>query len=302
LLAGLARSEQAEERGMLVASAARLTALDGVPAEVVAEVDAATTGLGLWAVEALGHLAAGPLCNEERRSAIVKDLVDQVCEELPDQEPETRKDPATDDVTYVLDDRLAAHTENVPRLLAAIDRIGHSPHLPGPLLATLVSRLCTQWRRVASWHTIWGPANIQELGRLLGRLAEQRAFPGPLRIRIAESLMPKLPQLAIARSLARLFTVSEGAYLSDLAGKAAQQLVQLAADGYYADDEQAELIEVLVDLLAIPHLGRSGDGVRRRIAALVGTRRADCTSRAHAKLRAILPDLPEDMRVKLDWA
>ena len=53
-------------------------------------------------------------------------------------------------------------------------------------------------------QTIWGPANIQELGRVLGLLAGRSDFPGPLRVRICEALLPRLNQLTIARSLARV--------------------------------------------------------------------------------------------------
>lgn len=302
LLAGLARADQGEERGALVAAAARLAAMPMVPAELARAVDTATTGLGSWAVEALGHLAACPHLEDGRRTAIIQHLLDRVGEDVPDQEPTTVTDAATDDVTYVLDERLAAHTEDVPRLLAALARIGRSPHLPGNLLATIVARLCDQWRRVASWQTIWGPANIQELGALLGLLAEQRDFPGPLRIRIAEALLPRMRQLAIARSLARMLTVADGRYLGTLAGRAAVRFIQFVADGYYADDETPEVVEVLVDLLAIPQLGSDDLGVRRRLVALIGANRVACTSRARAKLRGILPDLDEGLRTRLDWA
>ena len=302
LLSGLTRAEQAEERGALVAAAARLAVVDGVAAEIAASVDVSTAGLGLWAIEALSHLATGPHCPDERRTAIVAQFLDHLCEDLPSHEPEPLHDAATDEMTYVIDERLAAHTENVPRILAACGRIGRSPLVPGSLLATMMARLCEQWRLVSGWHTIWGPANIQELGRLLGSLAEQRTFPGPLRIRVAEALLPRLRLLTIARSLARLFAMADGPYLSGMAGKAATQFIQLVADGYYADDEGPDLVEVLVDLLAIPHLGSDGDAIRRRLASLITGQRAHCTSRARAKLRAILPDLAEDLRSRMDWA
>lgn len=302
LLAGLTRADQGEERGALVAAAACLAADTAVPAALTAAVDAATVGLGSWGVEAFGHLAASPHLDEARRTAIVQHLVDRLCEDVPNEDAATVTDAATDEVTYVLDDRLAAHTEDVPRLLTALNHIGRSPHLPGSLLATLVARLCDQWRQVASWQTIWGPANIQELGALLGGLAEQKDFPGPLRIRVAEALLPRLRQLGIARSLARLLTVADGPYLSQLAGRIVTRFVQHAAEGYYADDETPDMVEVLVDMLAIPHLGEGGASLRRRVVALIGANRSACTSRARTKLRGILPDLDEDLRTRLDWA
>jgi hypothetical protein len=190
----------------------------------------------------------------------------------------------------------------VPRLLAALSRIGRSPYLPAAQVERVVEGLCQQWKRVSSWQTIWGPGNIQELGQVLGVLAGRPQFPGPLRVRICEALLPKLDQLVIARSLTRVFVSAEGPYLSELAGRAGERLVQLAADKYYADDEWPDLVETLVDFLVIPHLGARGDSLRRRLVNLINAYRVNCTSRARAKLRALMPDLSEELRGRLDWA
>ena len=120
-------------------------------------------------------------------------------------------------------------------------------------------------------------------------------------MQICEALLPKLSQLVIARSLARVFVTGDGPYLSDLAGKAAERLIHLAADKYYADDELPELVETMVDYLVIPHLGGRAEAVRRRLVNLVSALRAHCTSRARAKLRALMPDLVADLQARLDW-
>ena len=113
--------------------------------------------------------------------------------------------------------------------------------------------------------------------------------------------MPKLSQLSIARGLARVFVAGDGPYLSELAGKASESLIQLAADKYYAEDEWPDLVETLIDFLVIPHLGPQGDSHRRRLVNLVQAYRVHCSSRARAKLRALLPDLNADLRDRLDW-
>jgi hypothetical protein len=304
LLLGLSRSEQARERAALVTAAAILATApklsdDPGPAQ---EVDRAVGALGEWGLDAIGHLAAGPQLSAERRAGLVAGLLDALVADVPNGPAEPVTDPANQEVTWVLDERLGAHTENMPRLLGALYRIGRSQHLDPALQAKIVDRLCRQWRRVAEWKTIWGPANIQDLGRTLGLLAERPDFPGPLRIQVCESLLPNLRQLTIARSLARVFTCAEGPWLSQLAGRAAANLVQLSAEKYYADDEWEELAEVLVDFLAIPHLGPDGAVIRRRLVNVIGAYRAHISSRAKAKLRYLLPELGADLAAKLDWA
>jgi hypothetical protein len=301
LLTGLDRLSQANERSALVTAAARLTMRPELPAELAAQVDATTAGLGDWGFDALGYLAANPHCLPDRRAAILERLLAALQEEVPDASVDEVKDPDTQEVTFIIDDRLGAHTINTPRVLAALQRIGSSPHLPPDLLNRLVGRLCVQWRRVSNWQVIWGPGNIQDLGRTLGHLASQSPFPGPLRVKICETLLPKLSQLVIARSLAHVFTVAEDTYLSNLAGRAAGQLVQLVAAKYYADDEWPDLVETLVDFLAIPHLGPQGEALRRRLINLLCSYRTYVTGRARVKLKEIMPRLDEGLRQRLDW-
>lgn len=301
LLRGLERAQQAKERGALVTAAARLAHELELDTATITRIDQATVGLGEWAIDISGHVAASRHCPSARRDELLDHLLDQLCEELPDRPVEQVRDAATDEVTFVLDASLGAHTQNIPKVLTALHRIGVSPHLSPDSLTRLVTRMCDQWRAVSSWQTIWGPGNIQELGRVLGMLAGKLDFPGPLRVRICEALLPRLNQLGIARGLARVFVAADGPYLSSLAGKAAERLVQLAADKYYAEDEWPELVETLVDFLVVPHLGPQAGSTRRRVVNLIQAYRAHSTSRARAKLRALLPDLDEELRNRLDW-
>lgn len=305
LLAGLERAEQGAERGALVAAAARILADGALAADVglARAVDAACTGLGRFAYEALGHLAAGAGCAPERRAAIVDQLLMEACAELPDTPTPTTTDAATGEVTFELDERLAAHTEHVPRILAALTRIGRSPHCQGEVQRRLVDRLVGQWRLVASWKLVWGPGNVHELANALALLASDSAFPGPLRVRVAEALLPQVGQLAVARALARILTVGEGAYLARIAGRAGEDLVRLAArSGEFAEDERAELTEVLADFLAVPALGPDADAVRRRLVGVLATLRDHATSRARARLRYLCGELPPELAARLDWA
>jgi hypothetical protein len=155
---------------------------------------------------------------------------------------------------------------------------------------------------VSSWTVIWGPGNIQELGHTLGALAEARDFPGPLRLQVCEALIPSMAQLTIARGLARVFLAAEGPYLSRLAGRAAERLIELAADSYYQEDEFVDLAEAIVDYLAIPHLGNDAPAIRRKLINLLGVHRAHVSSRARAKLRYVAGELDAEQRAKLDWA
>lgn len=302
LLSGLTRAEQAAERGALLTAAARLAGTPAGSPPLVAAVDEALTNLGRWAIEALGYLGASPHLAEERRTAIVDALLADITAALPDGGDRTVTDSATQEVTFILDERLGYHTETVPTVLRALERIGASPATPRDLTRTISTRLCLQWRRVATWQVVWGPGNVQELAQTLGRLAEGPAFPGPLRLQICEALLPSIGQLPIARSLARVFTASEGSYLSQLAGKAAATLIGLASERYYAEDEQEALAEVLVDVLAIPHLGPDVSHLRRRLVSVIQVLRQSLTSRARVKLRYLLEELEPDLRAKLDWA
>jgi hypothetical protein len=304
LLRDSGRAEQGRERAAQVTAAARLSgapalAQDSAPA---LSVDASAEGLGRWRTEALGLLAASGHLGEERRARIIRDLLDEVTVEIPSGADQTIADAATDSVTFVLDERLGHHTETMPEVLTALLRISGSPGLPREQLRSMVARMCLQWQRVSTWKVVWGPGNVQELARTLAMMAERQDFPGPLRLQICEALLPGITQLAIARSLARVFTASDGSYLSRLAGRAAEKLIALASEGYFAEDELEGLVEVLVDYLAIPHLGTEAAAVRRKLVILISVQRANLSSRARAKLRYLMADLEQELTLKLDWA
>jgi len=303
LLAGQSRATDASERAALVTAAARLAAAAAArgDAAALARVDAATGALGDAAIDAVGFLLAAPGLDPGRRLELLEVALVRLMADLPDAPLTHHIDARTQDITFVLDQRLGAHTEDMPRVLAALQRAGSSPHLPPQLLRRLVDRLCFQWVRVASWQVVWGPGNVQELAKVMGQLAQRADFPGPLRLKICEALLPRLNQLSVARSLARVFIAAEGSYLSDLAGKAAARLAKLATDSYYADDEKEELLEVLVDLLAVPHLGTEGDILRRRLAGLIAANRNRLGARARERLKAVAAAADDELRARLDW-
>ena len=153
---------------------------------------------------------------------------------------------------------------------------------------------------------VGGGTEATPLGRLaatLGLLASETAFPGPLRVRVVEALIPQVGQLAVARALARILTVGDGAYLARLAGRAAEDLVKLAArGGEFSEDDREDLTEVLADFLAIPALGPDADNVRRRLVGVIATMRDHATSRARARLRYLCGELPPELASRLDWA
>lgn len=302
LLALGAGSEQGEERGALAAAAARILA-EGAPddRELARAVDEACAGLGRHAYEALGYLAASAACDPARRAAIVEDLLIQACAELPDAPAHTSTDPATGEVTYELDERLAAHTELVPRILAALTRIARSA--PGAEhRVRIVDRLVAQWRRVAAWKLVWGPGNVHALAEALAAIASDGHCPAHVRVRIADALAPQVGQLAVARALARVLIVGEGEYLARIAARAADQLVRLAVKpGEFTEDEREELAEALADFLAVPRLGPDEERLRRRLIDVLATLRDQVSSRARARLRFVRDGLPPPLAALLDW-
>jgi hypothetical protein len=304
LLGGLSRANQGDERGALAAAAARLLALPGIDAARVAAVEAACGSLGRHATEAWGHLAAAPGCPDARRRSISEHLLAELTADIPDSGAQSTTD-MQGETTWILDESLARHTDDVPQILAALDRIAAAPGIDPGLLRTIVERLAKQWRQVASWTTIWGPANVVELGRCLGAIAARPGFPGGLRLAIAQALQPRVLQLPIAHSLTAIYVhATAGSALADLAGRAANALVEKNSEGYYSEDEFPLLADVVSDLLAVPHLGRGEDGerLRRRIVdCLVGVR-VHCDTRIRARIRALRAGLPPAMADKLAWA
>lgn len=300
LLDGLAGVEQADERCARVAAAARLAAVAG-DADLADRVHATTAGLGDGAFLALGILAAAPGADPNRREAIATRLLRAVTEELPDQDGTTETDPLSQEVTHVIDEALSRHTETVPAALLALETLAAAADLAPALRQRIAATLVRQWKRVNAWQVVWGPGNIRELGESLARLAAAPSCPPPLRAQVAEALLPGVQQLPIARALLPVFVHTDGSYLASVAGRAAARLVQLAGEGYWADDERGDLVEVLIEVLALPALGPNTPNLRRRLATLIAGLRPSLTMRARQRLTEVVRDLPEDARGSLGW-
>lgn len=316
LLAGLHRAGQGSERGELVASAARLLALPVLHRDAarVTAVESACSGLGRWAAEAWGHLASAPGCPAVVRRQVVDRLLADLTAEIGDH-PAVAEVDAKGETTWVLDEQLAHHTEDVPRILAALDSIAAgviarsdagSPDAAQDfdLLRQLTQRLCQQWRQVASWNTVWGPANVIDLAKTLASIAARPGFPGNLRLTVVQSLQPRVLQLPIAKALAPVYAIaaSDGSVIASLAGRAANALVERTAEGYYAEDEFAQIAEIAIEFLAIPHLGNEADRLRRRLADTLTGLRQHLGARELQRLREVRAGLVPELADKLDWA
>ncbi len=304
LLQILGRITETTERAALVTAAARAAVAPSVTSEpdLHTRVLSATNGLGDHGMEALGHLAASPACPPVLRDDLLQRMLRTLQEEVPDSPMATLIDPANQEVTYLLDDALTRHTDTIPRVLRALERIGSAPTVPVATQRLVLERLCRQWKRVSSWATVWGPGNIRELGETIARLGERADCPAPQRVLAAESLLSGANQLSIARALARVFLAGDGTYLATLAGRASARLVQLASEDYYADDERPDLVEILVDYLAIPQLGKEDASLRRRLVNLISTMHTSATTRARLRLRFVREELEPELRAKVSWA
>lgn len=304
LLGLLTRTVDTDERAALAIAAARICVSPLLAADsgLHSRVLSATGGLGDHGTEALGYLAASPACDPGLRDDLLTRMLHALSEDVPDAPVETSTDAASQEVTYLLDDALTRHTDTLPRVMRALERIGAAEGLPQELPRLVMERLCRQWRLVSTWKVVWGPGNIRELGETIARLAERPACPPPQRVLAAESLLTGANQLAIARSLARVFLAGEGTYLATLAGRAAARLVQLASEDYYADDERPDLVEVLVDFLAVPSLGKDEGTLRRRIVNTVSTMHGSITARARLRLRFLRDEMAPELASRIEWA
>ena len=264
-----------------------------------ARVDKAIDHHHVSMIPALGHIAAGPHCGLDRRAEILEWLLLGISAELPESEEQVTVDPHSDEITYHLDDQLGAHTDAVPDMLRALERIGRSPHLPAPLLRRLVGGLVKQWQRVASWQVIWGPGNIQELGRVLGHIGSPHHFPPALRLQIAEQLLPKVSQLGICRSLVRMLHHAEGERGLSLCQRLGRRLIQLVSDGQFADDESSDLAGVLVMALSLPLLNQEDSSIARRLAGLLSNYRDQLNPRDQTWLADHLEDLEPSVRMRV---
>ena len=304
LLQIVGRVTDTTERAALITAAARAAVAPSVTREpeLHSRVLSATNGLGDHGMEALGHLAASPACDPVLRDDLLQRMLRTLQEDVPDAPLETSIDVGNQEVTYHLDDALTRHTDTIPRVLRALERIGSAPTVPTAVQRLVIERLCKQWKRVSTWETVWGPGNIRELGETIARLGERADCPAPQRVLAAESLLNGANQLSIARALARVFLAGEGTYLATLAGRASARLVQLAGEDYYADDERPDLVEILVDYLAIAQLGKEDVSLRRRLVNLIATMHGSATTRARLRLRFLRSELDPELRAKIEWA
>ena len=219
--------------------------------------------------------------------------------DLPDSEQQVTVDPHNEEITYHLDDQLGTHTDAVPSMLQALERIGLSSHTPAGLLRRLVGGLVRQWQQVSSWQIIWGPGNVQELGRVLGHIGSPAAFPPALRLQIAEQLMPKVNQLGICRSLLLMLHHAEGERGLSLCQRVARRLTQLVSDGQFADDESQELAGVLILACTLPLLNADDPSIARRMAGLYGNYRDDVSARDREWLEERVDKLEHSVRSRL---
>ncbi len=301
LLSGLASVEQADEREGRVVAAARLAARSG-DLELTDLIHGATAGLGDGAFTALGILAAADSAEPDRRQAIVSRLLRAISDDLPDSDGGTEVDPLSQETTHIIADVLARHTENIPAALRALEAIAACPGLDPAVRLRIATGLVRQWKRVNAWQVVWGPGNIRELGESIARLAAAPTCPPPMTAQLAEALLPGVPQLPIARALAPVFARGGGSYLHGIAGRAAARLVQLAGEDYWADDERGDLLEILVEYLALPALGPGTPALRRRLVTLVAALQGSATLRARTRLAEVASTLPDDLRAALAWA
>jgi hypothetical protein len=303
LLTAVNRVVETGERTALVVAAARLVAADpAATVELHGRVLAATNGLGDQGLLALGPLVASTVCASDIRLDLTERLLRTLQENVPDAPVTTETDLGNLELTYILDDALTRHTDAIPQVLRALAEIGAAATVAPELQHKIMERMCRQWRRVAAWEIVWGPGNIRELGETIAALAERRECPPSQRVQAAEALLIAANQLTIARALARVFISGTGTYLSTLAGRAAARLVQLAAEDYYADDERADLVEVMVDFLAIADLGKEDQHLRRRLINLIANLQPHATSRARLRLRYLRESMDATMQDRLGWA
>jgi hypothetical protein len=266
------------------------------------EIDSHCEVFGVQAIEAQAVVAGSGFITAERRLAILDKMVRLLTAEVPESRSEEIRDPATDEITYVLNPQLGAHTDLVPRVLRGLRVLATSEHLPAPAFRRLVQTLNDTWRKVASWQVIWGPGNVYELALHMGQVAQLERCPSSMRKQLAQALVPRAGQLTIAAILARICAVADGSSLADIAATCCQRLIRAATRNEYADDELGELIHILAAFLAIGDLGDAADRLRGQLVSLITSSRQYCDKRGRERLRFLRDDLPEHLAARLDWA
>jgi hypothetical protein len=296
----------AGERGLLLLALARGSQVEPGDAatEMAQSIDDAASNLGAAGWEALGHLAAGPNCAPDRRSALIDLLLRRVLAQVGGPQPDRRRGPE-DQPTFELDASLSAHTQHVPVLLDALARVAASAYVPAPLVRHVIDGLSKRYEETIRWQVVWAPGNIQHLAAVLGGLAARAEFPAHLRRRVVETMELRLENPLVAALLVGCHRAdAEGA--GELVGRAAaslRRLVRLLADGRFLDDELPQLAAVLADFLAISRLGDEAaddQAARRQLIQALSSLRRHIPERSRIALRQIQSGLDSDLADRLE--
>ena len=289
------------DRGQFLLSAAKMLQHCSDGAELSQTIDRDCQSIGPQSIDAQAHLVASAHLGPDRRMDIVNYILQLISAELPDGESEESVDPATDEITYVLDTNLSMHTDLVPRALESLEIICRSEHLPQQLLRRISMALIAQWRKVSRWEIIWGPANIHQLAKTLSEIASHTAFPDSLRIQIAEALAPRANQIRIADYLIRVFSSSRSQRIADIAVRALKRIMKDCNDNQYAEDEYGDLVHILARYLLLKQLHEKHSNLLTQISHTIGIYQAQCTHRTRELLLQNKDKLQADVADRLDW-
>ncbi len=295
-----ARPDAGGHFASLLALAARLADLPGLDEDPgpARAVDHRAEDAGIHAVEAWGHLVAGPHLPLARRSELITILLRLLTHRIEEDHTQEVEEEGEDTPLYVLDRALSRHTEWVPEILAALHIISASPHLPGPLLRQILDALIAQFGEVAGWKAVWAPGNVMDLATALTDIALVPGCPRGLRSEALKALRPHLRNPTIATHTARIANVADNPHL---AGSLATELVDHLVNERMADEDQHAVANAAVAFLAVPDLGEHDERLRRQLATVLARLQAHLTGRSREQLLELLPDLDEDVRRRLEW-
>ena len=296
-----AHLQTAEEKGHYYLAAAKLLHDLDDDRDICLALNQECEKIGSQTIDAAAYLAASKHMNPDRRLTIVDYLINLICADLPKGESSETLDPATDEITYVLDSNLSLHTDLVPRALTGLEIISRSPQLPQQLLRRLSIALIGQWRKVSRWEVIWGPANIHHLAKSLADIASDPKYPESLRLQIAEALVPRANQIRIAEYLVRVFTASHSKRIHEIAARAAKRIIKECNSNQYAEDEYADLSHILARYLILPNLDSENEILSTQIARTLGMYQAHCSIRTRELLGANLSKLRPEIADQIEW-
>lgn len=276
-------------------------AASGNPA-LAAEVDTVCMEHGLAAIPALGRLAASHLLPGERRVAIVTLLVRLLFHDEATAEISAQAKEIENEDLQVLDRRLGLHTDAVPVLLVAIERILSAaltdPSSPRPAIARIFRQLAEHFTQVASWQVLWAPGQVLELVSMLVRVALAEATPLDWRRDLARRLVPHQRHPQIALALAHLVTSCQA---PDLAAAGATRFLDDLAQGRFGEEEPRTLVMALIAFLAIPDLGEDAARLKRQLCTRIHERREHCGQKERQNLAPLLAELEPEIQKLLSW-